>query len=97
MIVLIIPVNMLTNILTLDEKTVYQVLWWVIWLLMAWDFFKVVRDTHNFEFGQALMVSLLSVVGIVAVWILVGLVYALSAEIFRFIGQIILEIYVHLY
>jgi exosortase/archaeosortase len=95
--VLTIPVNLLTNVLTLEEKIIWQILWWVVWGLMAWEFFRVVRDTHNFEFGQAFMVSLLSLVGIVAVWILVGLVYALSAEIFRFIGQIVLEIYVHLY
>lgn len=97
MIVLAVPVNLITNFITLDEKTIYQVLWWVIWLLMAWEFLQVIRNAHNFEFGQAVLVTLLSLVGIVAIWVLSGLIYALTAEIFRFIGQLILEVYVRLY
>jgi small neutral amino acid transporter SnatA (MarC family) len=39
----------------------------------------------------------LTLVGMALIWILVGLVYALTAEIFRFIGQLVLEVYVRLY
>jgi len=97
MIVLAVPVNLLTNIISLDENAVYHAGWVVIWLLIVWEFFKVIRDSHNFEFGQTFGVMLLSLLGIVVIWILLGLVYALTAEIFRFIGQIIFEIYVRLY
>jgi hypothetical protein len=97
LIVLAIPLNLMTNLISLDEKSIYQVGWAIIYILTAWEFFKVIRDTHNFEFRQSLLVMLLSLVGIVVIWILVGLVYALTAEIFRFIGQIILEIYVRMY
>lgn len=96
-IVLALPINLLTNIISLDEKSLFQAGWVVIWALMAWEFLNVIRNSHNFEFGQSILVMLLSLVGIVVIWILLGLVYALSAEIVRFIGQIILEIYVRLY
>lgn len=97
MILLPIPVNALTNILTLNEKTIYDMAWYVIWFLLIWQFLKVIRETHDFEFGQAVYVMVLSLIGILLLWILLGLVYALTSEIFRFIGQLILEVYVRLY
>ena len=97
LIVFPIPVNLLTNIISLNEKSLYDVAWYVIWFLLLWQLLNVLRDINDFEFGQALYVMILTFVGMVAVWILSGLVYALTAEIFRFIGQLILEVYVRLY
>jgi hypothetical protein len=97
LVVLAVPVSLLTNLISLDEKIIFQAGWVVIYGLMVWEFLKVIRAAHNFEFGQGVLVTLLTVVGIAFIWILCGLVYALSAEIIRFIGQIILEIYVRLY
>ncbi len=97
LVVLLVPVNLLTNVLSLKEKTGYNVLWYAIWILLIWQFLMVLRDTHHFEFGQAVSVMLLTLVGMVLIWILTGLVYALTAEIFRFIGQLVLETYVRLY
>jgi hypothetical protein len=96
-IVFAIPVNLITNVLSLNEASIYNTLWYVIWTLLALQFLNVIKDAHNFDFGQAVGVSLLTLVGIVAVWILLGLIYALTAEIFRFIGQLIMEVYVRLY
>jgi len=97
LIVFLIPVNSLTNILSLNEKAIYYVLYYAIWVLTFWQFLVVIRDTHEFDLGQAIKVTLLILVGMVFIWILCGLVYALTQEIFRFIGQLILEIYVRLY
>lgn len=97
LIVLAIPVNLLTHIITLDEKVIYQVAWVIIGVLMTWEFLQVIKNIHAFEYGQAIGVMLLTLVGIVVIWILVALVYALTAEIFRFIEQVILEIYVRMY
>jgi tetratricopeptide (TPR) repeat protein len=96
-IVLAIPVNLITNVISLDERVIHDTLWVVILTLTALQFLFLIRDTHNFDFTQAVGVTLLTLVGIVAIWILLGLVYALSAEIFRFIGQLIMEVYVRLY
>jgi len=97
LILLPVPVNLLTNILSLDEKAIYNALHYAIWILLVWQFLQLLRDTHHFDFGQSISVMLLTLVGIVLVWILFGLVYALTSEIFRFIGQLVLEIYVRLY
>jgi hypothetical protein len=97
LIVFLIPVNLLTNIISLNEKNLYNVLWYSIWVLLVWQFFMVIKETHHFEFGQAISVMLLTLVGMVLIWLLSGLVYALTSEIFRFIGQLVLETYVRLY
>ncbi len=97
LIVLPIPVNLVTHVITLDEKMLYQIAWWVIWGLLALQFIGVIKNVHNFEYGQAIGVMLLTLVGIALIWVLLGLIYALSAEIVRFIGQVILEIYVRMY
>lgn len=97
LIVFLIPVNALTNILSLNEKTIYYALYYAIWVILAWQFLLVIRDTHHFELLQSFKVSMLILVGMVFIWILCSLVYALTSEIFRFIGQLVLEIYVRLY
>jgi hypothetical protein len=96
-ILLPIPINLITNILTLDERTLYDVAWVVIGGLTVLQFLKVIKDIHNFEWGQSISVMVLTLVGIIALWVLVGLIYALTAEIFRFINDLIREIYVRLY
>jgi DNA-binding beta-propeller fold protein YncE len=97
LILFLIPVNLLTNVLTLTEKNLYYGLFYAIWVLLAWQFILVIRDTHQFDLGQSLRVTGVILIGMVFVWVLTGLVYALTSEIFRFIGQLILEIYVRLY
>ena len=96
-ILLPVPVNLLTNIMTLDERTLYDAAWIIIGGLTVLQFLLVLKNTHNFEWGQSISVMILTLVGIIALWVLVGLIYALTAEIVRFINDLIREIYVRLY
>lgn len=98
-ILLPIPVNLMTNIMTRGdtEKALFSAAWVIIWGLMILQFLLVIKNIHNFEIGQSIFVMLLTLVGIIALWVLAGLIYALTAEIFRFIRELILEIYVRLY
>jgi hypothetical protein len=96
-IVLLVPVNLLTNIISLNEKSLYSLLWYCVWGLLFWQFLMMIKETHQFELDQAFSIMVLTLVGMALIWILVGLVYALTAEIFRFIGQLVLEVYVRLY
>lgn len=93
-IVFAIPLNLLTNVLTLNESGLYHWAWYIVWALAAWGFFKQGEDLHNFDAGESLLTFALTLFGIIVLWALAGLVYALTSEIVRFIGQIILEIYV---
>lgn len=96
-IILPIPINLLTNIMTRDEISLYHTAWAIISGLLVLQFLLVIKNIHNFELGQSISILLLTLVGIIVLWVLTGLVYALTAEIFRFFGDLILEIYVRLY
>jgi hypothetical protein len=52
---------------------------------------------HNFEAGKAIGVMLLTLLGMLMIWILLGLVYALTGEVVGFVQQLALEIYVRQY
>jgi tetratricopeptide (TPR) repeat protein len=96
-IVLTVPLNLVTHVITREEKVLYQVGQYLIWALMVWQFYLQFRNLHNFEAGQAVGVMLLAVVGVLIIWGLLALVYALTSEIIRFIQQVALEIYVRRY
>ncbi len=96
-IVLIVPVSLLTNWITLDERALYNVGVGIIWSLLAWQFFQQVKTLHNFDTGKAIGVILLTLVGMLVIWMLMGLIYALTGEVVRFLQQIALEIYVRQY
>ncbi len=96
-IVLIVPISLLTNVITLDEDDLYNVGMGIIWCLLVWQFFQQVKTLHNFDTGKAIGVILLTLVGMLVIWMLIGLIYALSGEVVRFLQQIALEIYVRQY
>ena len=96
-IVLILPVSIMTNVITLDERALYNVGMGIVWGLMAWQFFQQTKTLHSFETGKAVGVMLLTLVGMLVIWMLLGLVYALTGEIVRFVQQVVLEIYVRQY
>jgi hypothetical protein len=96
-IVLTIPVSLMTHVLSLDEKALYHVGLGIIWVLLGWNFFQQVRTLHNFEAGRAIGVMLLTLLGMLIIWVLLGLVYALTGEVVRFVQQLGLEIYVRQY
>jgi hypothetical protein len=96
-IVLTLPLSLMTNVITLDEKALYHGGLVIIWALVAWQFLQQIKTLHNFETGKAVGVMLLTLLGMLIIWILLGLVYALTGEIVRFVQQLGLEIYVRQY
>ena len=87
----------MTNVISLDEKVLYQVGEYIIWGLMVWLFFQQFRTVQNFDTGKAIGVMVLTLVGMLLIWLLIGLVFALTGEIVRFVQQLALEIYVRQY
>jgi hypothetical protein len=87
----------MTNVITLGEKALYHGGLVLIWALLAWQIYQQIKTLHNFESGKALGVMLLTLLGMLIIWVLLGLVYALTGEIVRFVQQLGLEIYVRRY
>jgi DNA-binding beta-propeller fold protein YncE len=89
-----VPLNAITRVLTLDDKILFRAGWWVIWGLLFWQFFRQGTRLHNFQVRKSALLVVLSLVGMVIIWALLGLVYALTGEIVRFFREILIEIYV---
>jgi hypothetical protein len=89
-----VPVNLVTRVLTLDDKALFRAGWLVIWGLVFWQFFRQGQRLHNLETGKSILLVVLSLSGMFFVWILLGLIYALTGEIVRFVREILLEIYI---
>jgi len=53
LIVLAVPLNLATALITRDEKVMWDIGQVVVWGLMAWQFFQVVKTEHKFETRQA--------------------------------------------
>lgn len=94
LIICAVPLGLVTNVLTLSEAGLLQWAWYAVWALMAWQYFRQGEQLHNFDFGESVLVFFLNLFGMLVLWALAALVYTLTADIVRFIGQIILEIYV---
>jgi tetratricopeptide (TPR) repeat protein len=96
-IVLTLPASLMTNVISYDERALYHITLGIIWALLIWNFFQQIRTLHNFEAGKAFGVMLLTLLGMVVIWVLLGLVSALTGEVVRFVRQLAMEIYVRQY
>jgi hypothetical protein len=97
LILLAVPLNLATNLITRDEKVLWDIGQVAMWATLAWQFFQVVKTEHKFETRQAVVVMALILLGMLIIWVLLGLVYALTGEIVQFVRQIALELYVRQY
>jgi hypothetical protein len=91
-ILLIIPLSLLSNILTLKEAAIYNgitsvVTFWTIFLLLSH-----VKILHDFELGKTVWITLLSFFGMLIIWFIILLIFGLISQSFQFVFDIIKEI-----
>lgn len=90
---LISPLNiLLSQVLTLQEAGLYNGLvlimnTWTILLLFA-----ALLQMNNYSFGKTILVALLSVIGIVLIWIVLVLAFAFVFQIVMFIRELLQEL-----
>lgn len=91
-ILLIIPISLLSNIMTLKEASLYNsitsvVTLWVVFLLLSH-----VKIIHDFELGKTVWITLLSIFGMLIIWFIILLIFGLISQSFQFVLDIIKEI-----
>lgn len=90
--VFIIPITLLTNILALDESSMYTTLlnvtiYWVAWLLLL-----KVRIVHDFEIMKMIWITLLSIAGILIIWFVGIMLFGLINQLFNFVFDMFKEV-----
>ncbi|UVI27562.1 YIP1 family protein [Paenibacillus spongiae] len=86
-----VPLTLLTHILTFKEARFYDLFSLVLVIWMVFLFYVNVRETHSYETGQAIGITLLTGIGSV---ILVGLylvLYGLGLNVIDFVEQVARE------
>ncbi|PYI55438.1 Yip1 family protein [Paenibacillus flagellatus] len=91
-ILITLPLSVLSNALTLNEKVVYDFFNWVTvgWTLIL--FFVMAKEIHNYDIGEAATNVVLSVLFMFAVWILLFIVAGLTFQLYDFVLQIAREV-----
>ncbi|CAM4108855.1 YIP1 family protein [Paenibacillus alkaliterrae] len=90
--VFIIPITLLTNILALDEGSIFGFLvnvtiYWVAWLLLL-----KVKIVHDFELIKVVWITLLSIAGILIIWFIGILMFGLMNQLINFIVDMFKEV-----
>jgi hypothetical protein len=91
-IVLMIPIALITNLLSLEEKTMYLLLMWFTYLWVALLVLIQVKVIHDFELGKMIWITFLTLIGMLVIWFIGLLVYGLVNQAINFVIEIIKEI-----
>ena len=91
-IIFAIPIALLSHVLTVEERGLYEALWsllyfWILILLVV-----QVRTIHNYPLGRTFGVGILKVFGMLILAGALVLVGLLSVELIGFLGEVGLEI-----
>jgi hypothetical protein len=91
-IVLAVPLALLTHVLSLEERGLYQAglvfaLGWVVVNL-----FGQLITLHNFGFRRSLGVFALTLFGVIVLWAVVGLAYLLGSQVLQFFSELYFEV-----
>lgn len=87
----IVPVTLLTDVLSLDEASTYRMLTKLLVLWVAWLFLVKVRILHDFEPGKVVFITLVSVAGVAVIWFVGILLFGISNQFVTFLIGLIKE------
>ncbi len=91
-IVLAVPIALLTNLLSLQEQSIYTALNWFVFLWVVYLLLAQVKIIHDFEVGKTLWITCLTIIGMLVVWFIALLIYGLISQAVDFVIAIIKEI-----
>lgn len=91
-IVFIIPITLLTNILSLGELGTYQLLLNFIFFWVVLLFLIKVKTLHDFEIKKVIGITILTLIGVFVIWFVCIILYGLIDEFVNFIINLFKEI-----
>jgi hypothetical protein len=89
---LIIPGVMLTNIMTVSEMAIYDLMLGFAFLWLGLLVFFGMMVTHDYTLGKNFITAIVSIVGVAFIIFIVGLFSTLVAKVFTFFYNIYVEL-----
>jgi len=87
-----VPITVLTNVLALDEQSIYSFLINMTFVWVAWLLLLKVRVIHDFEIVKMIWITVLSIIGILIIWFIGLLLYGLMNQLVHFLIDIFKEV-----
>ncbi|MBD2867803.1 YIP1 family protein [Paenibacillus arenilitoris] len=91
-IVLIIPVTLLTNVLSLSEGNLYSLMTTLIFGWVALLLLIKLKVLHDFELGKLVFITLLTLLAMAVIWFIGILLYGLLSQFLSFFFDVFKEI-----
>jgi len=88
----IIPVTLLTLVLSLDEASTFNLLHKFVILWVAWLILMKVKILHDFEIRKVIFITIISVIGIAIIWFVGILLFGISNQFVSFIVDLLKEL-----
>lgn len=90
-IVINIPLMFLSNLMSKSQQSWYGVFSSIVYIWMAIIFFLGMKLLNNYSFGKTLRMAIITIFVMLVLLLVVGMFYVLSARVFKFILDLILE------
>jgi len=91
-IVIMLPLALLTNLLSLNEGLIVNGITWIVYCWVALLALVKVKVIHDFEPAKVLWITLLTVIGMFIVWFIGLLLFGLINQAFSFVIGIYKEL-----
>lgn len=83
----------LSRILSASDAAIYYGLSALVWAWVCFQFYRQVNILNNYTLPQTVGLIVLTLCGMLALWALLVLLYFLSRNLFQFVQEIWMEIY----
>ena len=83
----------LSRVLSLSDAAIYYGLTALVWVWVLYQFYRQVNILNNYTLPQTVGLILLTLCGMLALWALLVLLYFLSRNLFQFLQEIWMELY----
>lgn len=91
-----IPLMLVSNIMSKTQQSWYGVFSTVVFVWMIIIFFLNMKLLNNYSFGKALRNFIITFLVMIVIWIVLGMVYVLSARVVKFVFELIKEVRVNI-
>mgnify|MGYP001810270425 CR=1 FL=1 len=89
---LILPITLISNGLTLNERFIYELLNQVMWGWTALLLFIMIKEIHNFTFTENVRVTLLTIFTMILMVLVMYILYFLFNQLYEFVYSIWQEV-----
>jgi hypothetical protein len=92
--VLALPIAALSNVLALPEAGFHAFLLDFTWAWVLFLQFRAVQLLNEYDFGRAIGMSFLGLIGMALLWAFIGIIATLTNQFWRFVYDVGLELFI---